>query len=335
MKKTCNRCGHTLEIDKRSCTSCGAFNPFFIAGFSTTKVQSDVFEKQHLEEEEQRLEKERIEKQKREEKIKKELEEAERRHQERLNEMIREAAKTEAASPVKPETVNNLKADLKNEPAYVAANKKAAPGRYNSAPPEQAFKKERPKRWVAITAALVILLTMGGSLTYFYMLKSAGGNSSALHAEVTAAATQPTVKLASVAANDNESSNNAPGSNTIVTKTEEKKTPVVATTVSYKKEATPVGPVKLKHASDFVLTAAKIKNDLVGRKLSGCGITIRKIGDIISLGNPVYIEQLPSGFMKYKVSAKIVQGNEVYNSTPYVYYNANGSFIKVDGTNCE
>ncbi len=327
MKKTCNRCGHQLDIDKRCCTSCGAFNPYFIAGFKTPAIQSEMVEEKRLEEE-KKIEAELAEKEKREQKIQRELEEAEKRHQERLKEMMLE---TTATPVVVEKSQGEISDKFTTQPESIApvASGSLLNFEYNDTPvAEQAYKSARPKRWMLVTAVLVVLLTMGGSLIYFYSVKSTEPNSSALHAEIS-----PVPNAVSNATNSN--TNEVPFSNSVDTVKPQQKAQVITAAISRNKEVTPAAPVKAKHTTDFVLTSAKVRADLVGRKLSGCGITIRKAGDIVSLGTPVYVEQLPSGYMKYRVAARVVQGNETYNSTPYVYYKADGSFIKVDGTNCE
>lgn len=94
-------------------------------------------------------------------------------------------------------------------------------------------------------------------------------------------------------------------------------------------------PVQAQPSGVFMLSEARVRNDLIGRKLSGCGITIGSASEIEKLGNLVFVEKLSSVYLKYKVSLKVKQGNETYSSTPYVYYSSDGSFIKIDGTNCE
>lgn len=83
------------------------------------------------------------------------------------------------------------------------------------------------------------------------------------------------------------------------------------------------------------ITEAKVKRDLVGKRLAGCGITIKESSEIKNLSNLVFVEKLSSGFMKYKCTAKITQGNDSYTANPYVYYTSDGRFLKVDAANCE
>lgn len=91
-----------------------------------------------------------------------------------------------------------------------------------------------------------------------------------------------------------------------------------------------------KEKTHFVLSEAKVKDDLIGKKLSGCGITLTGSSEIQSITNPVMIEDATAlGYIKYKLSLRLVQGGETYNVTPYLYYSPSGKFVKVDATNCE
>ena len=47
MKKFCSSCGNQLELSKRTCSECGAANPFFIARFSLLEDQSGELEKNY------------------------------------------------------------------------------------------------------------------------------------------------------------------------------------------------------------------------------------------------------------------------------------------------
>ena len=75
--------------------------------------------------------------------------------------------------------------------------------------------------------------------------------------------------------------------------------------------------------------------DLVGKRLSGCDVTINTVSEIEHLDNLVLVEKLATSYLKYKCTVKVKQGNETYTSSPYIYYSPDGTFIKVDGTNCE
>ena len=74
---------------------------------------------------------------------------------------------------------------------------------------------------------------------------------------------------------------------------------------------------------------------MIGNKLSGCGIIVNNPGEIASFSNLALIAKEASGEVKYKFATRIVQGGEAYYATPYIYYDANGVFVRIDGTNCE
>jgi hypothetical protein len=103
--------------------------------------------------------------------------------------------------------------------------------------------------------------------------------------------------------------------------------------LSPKTAASSPAPVKSKLAT--TVDESRVKSDLVGKKLSGCGITVKSASEISNISNLVFVDKLASGFMKYKFSATIVQGGDTYKATPYIYYNSEGVFLKVDGTTCE
>src|SRR5690348_1783801 len=82
MKKTCKKCGNELNINNKCCASCGAFNPYFVAGFSTGSADFEILEKQRLEQE--RVELEVAENERIEQRRRKGVEAAEKRQQEQL-----------------------------------------------------------------------------------------------------------------------------------------------------------------------------------------------------------------------------------------------------------
>ena len=91
----------------------------------------------------------------------------------------------------------------------------------------------------------------------------------------------------------------------------------------------------VKEERTRAINESKVLNDLVGKRISGCGVTINSSDEVQEISNLVFIETLPSGYKKYKFVAKIEQGGDTYTATPYIYYSADGGFIKIDGTNCE
>lgn len=84
-----------------------------------------------------------------------------------------------------------------------------------------------------------------------------------------------------------------------------------------------------------VISAQTIAADMVGQKVSGCDILIRSIEEVSSVSGLKLIDKLPSGQLKYKFSAIITQNKQTYRTSPYIYYQTNGTFVKLDGTNCE
>lgn len=98
-----------------------------------------------------------------------------------------------------------------------------------------------------------------------------------------------------------------------------------------KRETLPAVREERTHA----INESKVLNDLIGKRISGCGVTINSSDEVEEISNLVFVETLPSGYKKYKFVAKIEQGGDSYTATPYIYYSADGGFIKIDGTNCE
>lgn len=82
------------------------------------------------------------------------------------------------------------------------------------------------------------------------------------------------------------------------------------------------------------LTETKVRRDLVGRKISGCGISIASDDEMQSVSSIVQVEKT-NRYVKYKCVVRITQGADNYTAHPYLYYNPDGSFMKLDGTSCE
>lgn len=87
--------------------------------------------------------------------------------------------------------------------------------------------------------------------------------------------------------------------------------------------------------ANFRLTGAIAANDLIGKKINGCDITIHALEEIRTVSPPVFIAQISSSMVKYKCTIRIVQGDASFIASPYLYYTPAGKFIKIDGTNCE
>ena len=91
----------------------------------------------------------------------------------------------------------------------------------------------------------------------------------------------------------------------------------------------------VRNSNGFSISEEKVKTDLVGKKLSGCGVVINSYAEVEGLSNLVFIEKLGSGQLKYKCTARIAQGADNYTAVPYLYYSTDGILQKIDGTNCE
>ena len=85
----------------------------------------------------------------------------------------------------------------------------------------------------------------------------------------------------------------------------------------------------------FDLTVSRAMDDLIGQKLSGCDIVVSSVSEINNISQPVFVEKLPSGYLKYKFNVTITRNNETHTSSPYIYYTFDGRFVKIDGADCK
>jgi hypothetical protein len=91
-----------------------------------------------------------------------------------------------------------------------------------------------------------------------------------------------------------------------------------------------------KPKSGFSLTVAQVKTDLLGKKLAGCGIVLNNAAEIEDISSPVIVEDATaSGYVRYKLNIKVIQGGDTYHVIPYLYYTPEGKFLRVDAANCE
>ncbi|MBL7778563.1 MAG: hypothetical protein JNK66_09760 [Chitinophagales bacterium] len=89
------------------------------------------------------------------------------------------------------------------------------------------------------------------------------------------------------------------------------------------------------YVAPFRLTGAIAANDLIGKKITGCDITIHTLEEVRSVSPPVLIAQISSNMVKYKCTIRVVQAEASFIASPYLYYTPAGKFLKIDGTNCE
>lgn len=192
---------------------------------------------------------------------------------------------------------------------------------------------------------IVVILFLGATVfTYFRYFHSTDGSQQTASLapsssptevptpiEATSAPITPTNTEQNVSPKAVQSEAPLTAANEIKTKVEAPKekaipTPSVTAPISEKKSSKSV----------FHLTKLTAKKDLVGKKLSGCGITLQNTNEVKDISEPVLVENsAASGFVKYKMSVTVTQDGETYNVTPYVYYSPSGQFIKIDAANCE
>lgn len=101
-------------------------------------------------------------------------------------------------------------------------------------------------------------------------------------------------------------------------------------------DTTIVAPLSQKehHASGHYSNSSLVAM-LVGKRLSGCDVTISSKEQIKSITTPVLIEKLASGQLKYKCTLQLQHGKDLYTAIPYLYYDSEGKLLRIDGTNCE
>jgi hypothetical protein len=335
MKKFCSKCGNQLDLGKRNCTECNAFNPYFISGFTTTPqpepesklVEETITTNQQTQINEallaEQAERERIELNLKNEllKVKQETEQYKRETLDLVKGVRKELQDIDNENKLLKEKVESLKSSGQAEQEEMPASVPA--------PPAPKAKPGSSKAFIAIAGVVLIFLI--GGISYFAL--SNGSNKVTTTTKVQLPATTPVVaaepakKIAPIVTTD------APPTNKLIAAvTPAPAKPIPAASPS---SSAPV-PVAAKPANQsFSLTASRAIGDLVGKKLSGCDITINSPSEIDHLDNLVLVEKLSASYLKYKCSVKIKQGGETYTSSPYIYYSADGTFIKVDGTNCE
>lgn len=363
MRKFCSTCGGQLELSKRFCTECGAVNPFFVSAFSLLGDQSGELERLRIEKE--RIERELYEKEQahaeflKQEQLKKQLEELERQKRENLErerierERMEEDLKKEISrvkeesEAYKKKTIGLLKEiqeqlqqkieeENKNvvEPVIatpVETDGSAAPEPEKIvASPPPAARNSGGKNMTVILFLLIGGVALAG-ITYYKL-------SSSFPKEISAVSKTPEFTSKEPSREDTLQMD-------VISKTAIDSIPIEMNTVSTNVStlATPTrvktspaeAVTRTKTKTDFSLTPFRLKADLIGKSLSGCDIVIRKLSEINQVKNLVLVERMPSGYLKYKLEMRVVQGNEIYTATPYVYYTSAGRFLKIDGTNCE
>jgi hypothetical protein len=346
MRKLCSKCGNDLDLGSRFCPSCGAFNPFFISTFNNpsrpvlipekllleeTTIASEIVSKAaealipapEKEPEKQKLIQETFEKERQErEKIESGLK----------SEIRKVKEETEQYKKETIEMVNEVRGDIQ---LIEAENRKlkdeldALNRDITAAKPDSGELKSEtvePRGLTAEIRVLIVVLVFAagvlGSLGYFYVTK----------------ANTPVAPLVSNPNGDKPLNtvnkvSNEPAAEPI--KTEDSKLVAAVTAPVAKPAPASEIPVKSNDFPDFKLTGAKLRKDLIGKKLSGCGTQIDVENEIVELSEPAMIDKLPPNSFKFKFSVKFTQGGNSYVAAPYIYYDSFGNFLKIDGTNCE
>lgn len=336
MKKFCSKCGSQLDLGKKSCPECHAFNPFFIAGYTNptpdkhvpvVEVHEEVVVTEEPKIETQAIVAEQTEREKIELNLK--------------HELLRVKEETEQYKKETLDLVNGVKRDLedidkenkllKEKVEQLNSTRHMEVAEPVLAPVPVKEKTGLSGRAIAIAAGLIAILLAGFS---YVVLNSHDDNKSANATPNV----QPTVSHSTVVPIKKEEQPVTVADTThtqkllaVVTPSAEKPKP--ASTIPA--TAAPVPVATKPTATTFSLSAARVMGDLVGKKLSGCDITINSASEIDHVDNLVLVEKLSAFYLKYKCTVKIKQGAETYTASPYIYYSAEGTFIKVDGTNCE
>ncbi len=342
MKKFCSKCGNQLDLGKKACPVCHAFNPFFIAGYTSSAPEAPIVETTVHEEVivtpepeidneiilSERLERERIDLS-----LKSELlrvkEETEQYKKETLD-LVKDVKK-------ELEDIDNENKLLKEKVKWLKSSRQVEVAELNTAPPPPAKEKtDYSSKFIPIAALVLAILIAAFS---YFVLNSRSDSAVNTTTNNIPAAVTPTVKPqetkkpapAIVAASDTAQSQKLLA---VATPAENK--PAISTTTSVVNKPATITPAVMKPSSTgFSLTASRITGDLVGKRLSGCDITVNSASEIEHVDNLTLVEKLSASYLKYKCTVKIKQGSETYTSSPYMYYSAEGTFIKVDGTNCE
>jgi cobalamin-dependent methionine synthase I len=332
MKKLCNKCGGELDVSKRFCEHCGAFNPFFISSFKQTHVSENI-EKRGLEDLAGDEKVFPTEQEKNDLDLKKEIQRIKQESEINAKE-IREELKH----------IGEENRKLRDEIESMSRKSGTEKTKPDSNPEAAATVRKPVRTGRSVVAGISVFVLLAGFIVgYFFLTKSGGQESVDLQNKVkqTDAISKPEAVKAPVIKTEATDTAKAPDvvvfpdtfkqSKLIAMSSPPAKRPSKAIVRTTKR----VQPAKSVAKDDFVLSEAKAKRDLVGRKLSGCGISVNKAAEVVSLQNLVMVEELPSGEVKYKCIATIVQGGDTYTVTPYMYYNPDGVLINVDGTDCE
>lgn len=223
-----------------------------------------------------------------------------------------------------------------------------------SAIPSELLEKNKKSSKAAV-GLLLVVLSVGIGLAYFYFTniynsssitkqnslstsdnvnETSLSNSDSLNEAANIASVDTTNSIQEpIAEASTSAANNIADPQTV--KNESRNSIPVMNVLNHEPTSTKRETSVVKEASTPSIDESKVLNDLIGKRISGCGVIINNSDEIQEIRNLIFVETLPSGYKKYKFVAKIEQGGDSYTATPYIYYSADGGFIKIDGTNCE
>lgn len=328
MKKFCSSCGNQLELSRRTCSECGAANPFFVARFSLLEDQTGELEKL-------RLEKEKIERQIAE----REAAQEEFKRQEQLkkarfpaapdwnNELLLLRKEIELYRHETVQLLNQLRNELiekiqdENGRGRTASEStvksQAAVVKSNTAQnyhEPQSSGKSLARNMVVILVFLFVI-GVGGPGVYFYFNKATERKHEML---------LPLLQQPNYISHQNV--NDSPDDKATGENSETHPANVMAEVSA--KPATGA-------AEKFDLTVTRAMDDLIGQRLSGCDMVVRSVSEINNISQPVFVGKLSSGYLKYKFDVTITRNNETHTSSPFIYYTSDGRFVSIDGANCK
>lgn len=365
MKKFCSECGNKLSPARKLCDSCGAVNPYYSPIYSEAGYYGDVPEKPLLGKE--RFEMEMLEKEHqaellRRERLRRELEEIEQQKRERLEKVrvIKERFEREETNQqlqkeiqqVKQETeqykkeTNELLLKLRNELQQIEEENKRLKAEFEqlnrilieeqptaetvvepSAPIE--VKKAKPVVPLALGTLSLVLLVVLMYFAYGFVLRvgtMAGVQNKQQQLSTPAVENNGETPIAQTLTIEPNTTDTLPAVDASITENE--------TTEATTENASANGEV-VNAITPFTLSGEKIKTDLAGMVVSGCDITVKSPNEIVLVKDIVKVGAITSGYIKYRATINILQDGYTYKTTPYLYYRANGTFIKIDAANCE
>ncbi len=356
MKKFCKNCGNQLELSQRFCSECGTVNPFFVQAFTFISDQSEALEK--LKQEKERIEKELKQKEEeqaefnRQEQLRKEKEAAEKakagkgkdkksvadtsaaenenlkkellRVKEETFELVKEVREElqqleQESKQIKQEVeiLHKIHVPEKKEDVLIASTQPL---------PSPALNEKR-----ILVSVFLIALALLSLLAFFYFTREKGDtitDNAQLPAKEFASQPEnippPVDTLAETGAVE------APADSAASFDSPPSSSPAVVTTPTI----VPNAEAKIQ-PQVFMPDAERVKNDLVGKKLTGCDIVVASLSEISEVSGITQAGRLTAGNLKFKAKVVVTQGGETYHATPYLYYTPDGAFIRVDGTNCE